>query len=197
MKKYIKGIGIYAVLLLVIFAAYSFMSYSAEPETIGFSELVNSIDDGKVKEIKILEDEATVTLNDGKVVMCEIQSSTVLYAFAGENISKQMEKGTLKVEIMKPTTPPWWVTMLPSLLFIIIIIVFWVFFFKQTKGGGHGTMNFGKSHAKIHMSNKPIDYGRVICHVDIEIPPSRFYISVSYLGVAYHGCRTAVRGFLL
>ena len=127
MKKYIKGIGIYAVLLLVIFAAYSFMSYSAEPETIGFSELVNSIDDGKVKEIKILEDEATVTLNDGKVVMCEIQSSTVLYAFAGENISKQMEKGTLKVEIMKPTTPPWWVTMLPSLLFIIIIIWFNLF----------------------------------------------------------------------
>ena len=154
MKKYIKGIGIYAVLLIVIFAAYSFMSYSAEPETIGFSELVNNINDGKVEEIKILEDEATVTMKGGKVVTCEIQSSGILYAFAGETISKQIEKGTLKVEIVKPTTPPWWVTMLPSLVFIVIIIIFWVFFFKQTKGGGHGTMNFGKSHAKIHINEK-------------------------------------------
>ena len=79
MKKYIKGIGIYAILLIVIFAAYTFMSYDAEPETIGFSELINSINGGKVEEINILEDEATVVLKGGKTVKCEIQSSAILY----------------------------------------------------------------------------------------------------------------------
>ena len=154
MKKYIKGFGIYAILLIVIFAAYSFMSYSAEPQTIGFSELIKNISEGKVKEIVILQDEANVTLKNGKTMTCEIQSSTVLYAFAGEKISEQIEKGTLKVDIEKPTTPPWWVTMLPSLLFIVILIIFWVVFFKQTKGGGHGTMNFGKSKARLHVNEK-------------------------------------------
>ena len=154
MKKYIKGIGIYAILLIVIFAAYTFMSYDAEPETIGFSELINNINSGKVEEISILEDEATVVLKGGKTVKCEIQSSAILYAFAGDIISEQIEKGTLKIDIDKPSTPPWWITMLPSLVFIIIIIIFWVLFFKQTKGGGHGAMNFGKSHAKIHVNEK-------------------------------------------
>jgi len=154
LKKYIKGFGIYAILLIVIFAAYSFMSYSAEPQTIGFSELIKNISEGKVKEIVILQDEANVTLKNGKTMTCEIQSSTVLYAFAGEKISEQIEKGTLKVDIEKPTTPPWWVTMLPSLLFIVILIIFWVVFFKQTKGGGHGTMNFGKSKARLHVNEK-------------------------------------------
>jgi len=153
-KKYIKGIGIYAVLLIVIFAAYSFMSYSAEPETMGFSELIKNINSGKVEEIVILQDEANVTLKNGKTAICEIQSSTVLYAFAGEKMTEQIEKGTLKVEIEKPTNPPWWVTMLPSLLFIVILVVFWIIFFKQTKGGGRGTMNFGKSNARLHMNEK-------------------------------------------
>jgi len=154
LKKYIKEIGIYAILLIVIFAAYTFMSYDAEPETIGFSDLINNINSGKVEEISILEDEATVVLKGGKTVKCEIQSSAILYAFAGDVISEQIEKGTLKIDIDKPSTPPWWITMLPSLVFIIIIIVFWVLFFKQTKGGGHGAMNFGKSHAKIHVNEK-------------------------------------------
>ncbi len=155
MKKYIKGVGVYAALLLVIFMIYTFMSYSAEQPTITFSELVESINQGKVKEIKVIEDEATVTFADGKVSDCEIQSVMVLYSFAGENINKQVEKGTLKLEIEKPTSPPWWLTMLPSLIFIVIVIAFWIFVMRQSRGGaGTGTMNFGKSRAKVHINDK-------------------------------------------
>ena len=155
MKKYIKGVGVYAALLLVIFMIYTFMSYSAEQPTISFSELVESINQGKVKEIKIIEDEATVTFADGKVSDCEIQSVMILYSFAGESINKQIEKGTLKLEIEKPNSPPWWLTMLPSLIFIVIVIAFWIFVMRQSRGGaGTGTMNFGKSRAKVHINDK-------------------------------------------
>ena len=57
MKKHFRGIAVYIVLLIAIFAIYSFMSYDAAPATISFSELVQQIEDGNVKEIKIIEKE--------------------------------------------------------------------------------------------------------------------------------------------
>ena len=155
MNKYIKGIGIYAIILLMIFGIYTLMNYSAEPDTISFSEFVNDINAGKVKKIEIMEDEASVTLTNGKVATCEIQSLGVLYAFAEESMAKQIDSGTLKVEIVKPASPPWWLTMLPSIIFIFVVIGFWIFFIQQSKGGaGRGAMSFGKSHAKLHTNDK-------------------------------------------
>lgn len=156
MKKYIKGFGVYAALLVVIFMIYSFMSYSAEQPEVTFSELVKSISQEKVTEIKVIEDSAEVTYADGKIATCEIYSISALYSFAGESLDKQLKKGTLKLEFEKPSSPPWWLTMMPSLIFIVIVIAFWIFVMKQSRGGAGpgGTMNFGKSRAKVSINEK-------------------------------------------
>lgn len=169
MKKYIKGLGIYAALLLIIFAVYSFANYSAEPSAIGFSELVTNINSGKISEIKITEDEAAVKFKNGKTAVCEIQSTSVLYAFAGESIQEQMKQGTLKVNLIKPASPPWWITMLPTILFIIVMIGFWVFMFRQSKGGsGPGAMNFGKSRARMNIDDKNKVTFKDVAGADVE-----------------------------
>ena len=156
MKKHFKGIAVYIALLLIIFAIYSFMSYDASPATITFSELVQHIENGNVEEIKIIQDKAEVKLIKGEVtnVTCEIQSSGLLNAVSGDTLSNQVKSGTLKLDIQKPAEPPWWVTMLPSLVIFIVFICFWIFFIKQSKGGGAGGMNFGKSRARIHVPDK-------------------------------------------
>jgi len=156
LKKHFKGIAVYIVLLLLIFGIYSFMSYDATPATITFSELVQHIEDGNVEEIKIIEDKAEVKLTKGKItnVTCEIQSSGLLNAVSGDTLSKQIKAGTLKMNIEKPAQPPWWVTMLPSFVIFIVFICFWIFFIKQSKGGGQGGMNFGKSRARMHINDK-------------------------------------------
>ena len=156
MKKHVKGIAVYAILLLVIFGIYSFMSYDPSHKTITFSELITQIEEGNVKEINIIEDKAEIKLikGDEKSVICEIQSSGLLNAISGETLSKQVKSGTLKMNIEKPAQPPWWITMLPTFVLFILFIGFWIFFMKQSKGGGHGTMNFGKSRARMHISEK-------------------------------------------
>ena len=156
MRKHVKGIAVYAILLLVIFGIYSFMSYDPSPKTITFSELITQIEEGNVKEINIIEDKAEIKLikGDEKSVICEIQSSGLLNAISGETLSKQVKSGTLKMNIEKPAQPPWWITMLPTFVLFILFIGFWIFFMKQSKGGGHGTMNFGKSRARMHISEK-------------------------------------------
>jgi hypothetical protein len=47
------------------------------------------------------------------------------------------------------------------------------------------------SFFKYRSTSSTFNAGLIILFLDIEIPPSRFYISMSYLGVAYHkvqGC---------
>ena len=170
MKKHFKGIAIYAILLLVIFSIYSFMDYDASPAKISFSELVQHIENGNVSEIKIIQDEAEIKLIKGEVtnVTCEIQSSGLLHAVSGDTLSKQVKAGTLKLNIEKPAEPPWWVTMLPSIIIFVLFIGFWIFFIKQSKGGGAGGMNFGKSRARMHVPDKDSVTFDDVAGADIE-----------------------------
>ncbi len=170
MKKHIKGIAVYVVLLIAIFAIYSFMSYDASPASITFSELIQHIESGNVKEINIIEDRAEIKLVKGNVtnVTCEIQSSGLLNAVSGETLASQIKNGTLKMNIQKPAEPPWWLTMLPSIIIFIVFIGFWIFFIRQSKGSGHGGMNFGKSRARIHVSDKDKVTFRDVAGADVE-----------------------------
>ncbi len=155
MKKYIKGFGFYAILLVVIFIIYFMLNYQTGPVIKEFSELVNDINSGTVKELIIIENNAVATLNDGTKISVDIPSIETLYTHAGTAISSQVTEGTLTLSTPQPANPPWWLSMLPSLILTIIIIAFWVIFFKQSQGGGGGkAMSFGKSRAKMHTKDE-------------------------------------------
>jgi len=170
LKKHFKGIVVYIVLLVIIFGIYSFMNYDAAPASISFSELIQHIENGNVKEINIIEDKAEVKLIKGKVtnVICEIQSSGLLHAVSGDTIANQVKKGTLKMNVRKPAQPPWWISMLPSVILFVLFIGFWFFFLKQSKGGGPGGMNFGKSRARMHVGDKDKVTFADVAGADIE-----------------------------
>ena len=176
MKKHLRGIVVYLLLFLIIFGIYSFINYDAEPAMISFSRLVSEIEKENVKEIEIVNDIAEVKFHKGitlkevevKTAKCEIQSSFMLYEIAGDTISKQIKNDVLTVNIKKPAEVPWWVSAMPTLLLLGVFIFFWVMMFKQTKGGGHGTMNFGKSKARVHINEKDKVTFKDVAGADIE-----------------------------
>lgn len=168
MKKYIKGASFYILLLTVIFLIYSFINYQSGPVIKEFSELVTLINNGSVKELVIVENTATATLTDNSKITSEIPSLGALYEHSGDQIKKQVSDSTLVLSTPQPAAPPWWLSMLPSLIMIIIVVVFWILFFKQSQGGGKGTMNFGKSRARVTFNEKdPITFEDV-AGADIE-----------------------------
>ena len=150
LKKYIKGVGFYAILLGVIFVIYFLLNYTTEPTKIEFGELITNIRNQQITTLEITSNNARVVYKDGKEAECYIPSINVLYSHVGENINKQVEEGVLEYKTPEPPTPPWWVSMLPTLLLIIVMVVLWIFFFRQTQGGGKGAMNFGRSTARVH-----------------------------------------------
>ncbi len=149
MKKKFRGIGFYAILLILIIVIWSMVSTGDEKVTYKFSDLITAVRSEEVKEIEVVENTASATLKDGTVMEVDIPSYTALTEAVGEEMNKQIENKTLTVSTPKPAEIPWWLSMLPSLGMIIIILVFWFVMMNNAQGGNGRVMSFGKTKAKM------------------------------------------------
>ena len=155
MKRYLKGIGFYVILFLVITMIFGLTSLPGEQDKEIYSDLIRKIQQEQVTELSVVDGVAEAKLKDGTEISVEVPGYIVLKNDAGEAMQKQIDEGTLKVETPLPYSPPWWLTFLPTLGFIIILGVFWFMFMQQSGGGGgRGVMNFGKSKARVSMDGK-------------------------------------------
>ncbi len=155
MKKYLRGIGFYLVLFLIIITIFVLTSMPETTTTYIYSDLIKMIREGQVKEIQIVDTDAIVTLVDNTKISVVTPGYGALYASVGDELERQIAAGTLRVDTPEPASPPWWLSFLPSLGLIIIMIVFWAIFMKQAQGGGPGgAMSFGKSRAKLATDEK-------------------------------------------
>jgi len=154
LNRFIKSFGFWIILIVTLFLAYYFMGITTEPQNISFSELVNEINEENIKTIEYVNSTVTVvTKKNEEIKKCYLPSLTMLYEHAGDIIKDQVSKGELSIITPEPDSLPWWISMLPSIIILVIMLGFAVMMFKQG-GGGRGTMNFGKSRAKIHESSK-------------------------------------------
>ena len=152
MNKYLKGFGFYFLLFAVIIAVFALTNIPSQETKEIYSDLVVKIQNHEVKELSIVDDVATATLNDDSEITVEVPSYETLKDDVGSTMDDQIRDGSLKVETPLPYSPPWWLTLLPSVGLVILLLVFWFVFMQQAGGGGgggRGVMNFGKSKAKL------------------------------------------------
>ncbi len=155
MKKYLRGLSFYIILFLIILTIFVMTSMPESTTKYVYSDLIKMIESGQVTEMQIVDTNVYATLTDGTKIEVSTPGYGVMYLSIGDEIDRQVEEGTLKVDTPEPVSPPWWLSFLPSLGLIIIMIVFWVIFMRQSQGGGKGgVMSFGKSHAKVNIDEK-------------------------------------------
>ena len=155
MKRYIRGIGFYALLFFIIVAIYAVTSMPDKQTKEIYSDLVLKIQQGEVVELSVVDSVATAKLKDGDVINVEIPGYNTLKNDVGDAMQQQISNGGLKVETPLPYSPPWWLTFLPTIGLLVIFVVFWFMFMQQSgNGGGRGVMNFGKSKARVSMDGK-------------------------------------------
>lgn len=160
MSKFFKNFGFWIILIVGIFITYTMMNSSVSSEEFSFSQLVSEINDGNVSELQYDSNIVTVKLknkskNDKDYKSCYVPSINMLYDHAGDALKDQVNSGKLEIITPEPESYPWWLSMLPTIILLIIMVVFWIMMFRQTGGGsGRGAMNFGKSRAKVHVSDK-------------------------------------------
>ena len=175
MKKHLKGIGFYVILIAVLLA----MVYTISGTQTGvtkkvYSDLIREIEAGRVVELTVSGNVAVAKLSEpmqnvgeeGKptvqkgsnIIEVEIPNALVFEQDVGETIRAQVREGKLTYITKTPEGTPWWVSLLPILGMLGLFAFIYFFFMQQSQGGGKA-MSFGKSRAKMmHESKKKVTF---------------------------------------
>ena len=154
MRRNFKGIGIWIAMLIIVYMLYSFfVAMTHNQVKMVYSDLVNNIKTEQVKNMSINGNTVTVTLVNGQMAKVQIPSLDTLQSDAGEEISQQMEKGSLTQEAYESKIS--W-TVISNV--VLIGITIFLFFFLFVKRGGGGAGNFTKSRAKLNIDNVKVTF---------------------------------------
>lgn len=157
MRRNFKGIGIWIAMLIIVYMLYSFfVAMTHNQVKMVYSDLVNNIKTEQVKNMSINGNTVTVTLVNGQMAKVQIPSLDTLQSDAGEEISQQMEKGSLTQEAYESKIS--W-TVISNV--VLIGITIFLFFFLFVKRGGGGAGNFTKSRAKLNIDNVKVTFNDV------------------------------------
>jgi cell division protease FtsH len=152
-NSFLKNFTVVILILIAVGAIFGLLYYPTTPSTeISATQLVNDINQDKIKTITVSGDSINVVYNDETLAtsMKEINTSiTDLLTNLGVNQEKLQK---VSIDIKKEKEDVWsWLT--PILVFgILPLVVFGYFFWimiKQAKTGATQTFDFTKARARI------------------------------------------------
>lgn len=164
MNKYLKPIGIYVLIFVVILAALAYTGPQILPqrndaaqEEYVYSDLLKELDENNVASVEVsrrteVEDYGTAeaTLKDGSVIRVDVPSISVLQQVLDEKAltnDVKIDVGDLQRESMLSQV-------VPSLIMMIVMIIIFILLFNRMQGGGGKMNNFGKSKAKMSVDGE-------------------------------------------
>ena len=150
MNSNIKTLIFWVVLIclaVLLFAAFQ-TGKGRREQQITFTEFLNKVQEGQVKE---------VTINGSEVHGVYSQNANLgLHTYIPINypdLYKQLQDHSVNVEI-KDSSSGNWVSILINLSPFIVIFAFWIFMMRQMQSGGNKALSFGKSRARLHSTQQ-------------------------------------------
>ena len=164
MNKYLKPIGIYVLIFVVILAALAYTGPQILPqrndaaqEEYVYSDLLKELDENNVASVEVSRrtevgdyGTAEATLKDGSVIRVDVPSISVLQQVLDEKAltnDVKIDVGDLQRESMLSQV-------VPSLIMMIVMIIIFILLFNRMQGGGGKMNNFGKSKAKMSVAGE-------------------------------------------
>jgi cell division protease FtsH len=133
---------IIVLLLLALFTLFQSPSQRASSQDISFSQLLNEVDQGRVRDVVIQGPEIHGTFTDGRNFNTYAPSDPTL-------VDKLYKKGVQITARPQQNDVPWFLQLLISWLPFLALIGVWIFLSRQMQGGAGKAMGFGKSRAKL------------------------------------------------
>ncbi len=151
MQKMYKGAGTWFGILVFIFLLSFLFQPSFKTTKVNYSELVNSINSGKVSKLVLDENEVTYYLKDNTTPFkVNIPSQNILYQDCGEKMAQQMEQGTLVQEAASEHVSVFNIVNVLATVILVVMFLIMMFSARGAKGGG-----FTKNLSKVeNMSGK-------------------------------------------
>ena len=164
MNKYLKPIGIYVLIFVVILAALAYTGPQILPqrndaaqEEYVYSDLLKELDENNVASVEVSRrtevgdyGTAEAALKDGSVIRVDVPSISVLQQVLDEKAltnDVKIDVGDLQRESILSQV-------VPSLIMMIVMIIIFILLFNRMQGGGGKMNNFGKSKAKMSVDGE-------------------------------------------
>jgi cell division protease FtsH len=133
---------IIVLLLLALFTVFQNPGQRTVSQDISFSQLLNDVDQGKVRDVVIQGPEIHGTYTDGR--------GFNTYAPSDPGLVERLYKKQVTITARPlQDNVPWFVSLLVSWLPFIALIGVWIFLSRQMQGAGGKALGFGKSRAKL------------------------------------------------
>jgi len=128
---------------MVMVLVFNLFNYQKDiTHEITFTEFLDQVDNGEVKEVVIQEDEGiTGITQDGKTFR--------VYSPQYPDLIKDLRTKGVKIKAKPPRKESLLMTILVSWFPFLLLIGVWIFFMRQMQGGGNKALSFGKSRAKL------------------------------------------------
>ena len=166
MKKSVKQILFYVVLIAVVIIVCVMLFAKNDDVGMKYSDVVEAFKSGQVESFTMGNDNVLkITFKDGSTLAEEfgsqnkegkytasykVVSLSLFHADLGDDIENQMAAGTLTGEYVPPAEYSAWLTYIPIILVVVALIVMYIIMTRQISNGGPGKMNnFAKSRAKM------------------------------------------------
>jgi len=171
LKKFIRGPGIYVLILLVILLTYTSMATPGvgEQKKISYKpELIDLVKQNKIKAVSITENVLVGLYSDTNIkdesfpdqydFTTNIPSIDVFTGDINKIVAQMKGKDVATISSadwpFTYDTPPkpetaWWVSLLPYIVMLLIFGGLWYMMMQQSQGGNKGVMSFGKSRARM------------------------------------------------
>ncbi len=174
MKNNGKSILIWIVVIaLAVLCVSALMSGSGAKE-VPYSQVLQMFRAEQVTEFEVSSRNVlTFVTKDGTVYEHKLRDIGLFYEDLGEEISRQLENGTLTVFEYESQEVSIWVQLLPYLLVLVMLGFFWWFFISKTSKGGSGGLggrmnSFSKARTKLGSDEKNKVYFRDVAGADEE-----------------------------
>lgn len=149
MSDLAKNLVLWIIIAVVLMSVFnSFSTSTSQPETLGYSDFLEYVRQGRIENAVIQEEP-----NGGRLISGDRKDGG-RYATHGPrdpDLVNDLLSKNVKVESAPPEGRPWLLEIFISWFPLLLLIGVWIFFMRQLQGGGggRGAMSFGKSRARL------------------------------------------------
>ena len=146
-NSFYKNLALWLLIGLIMVTLFNlFQSGSGKVVDLDYSDFLAKIEEGKVTDVVISENNVKGTLKEGNVAFRT-------YAPNDPDMIKSLKAKGLKIVAKPPDEKSLWMMVLINMAPFVLFLVVWIFFMRQMQMGGSKAMSFGKSKARLLTEN--------------------------------------------
>src|SRR6202521_5971114 len=145
MNANLRNFALWVIIVLLLLALFTLFQNPGQHTTsqdISFSQLLNEVDQGRVRDVLIQGPQIHDTFTDGRTFQTYSPSDPTL-------IQRLYNKGVSITARPLTENVPWFVSLLISWLPFVALIGVWIFLSRQMQGAGGKALGFGQRRAQL------------------------------------------------